>query len=337
MQQRQSLALIVAESAGEPVAQRRAERFGASLRLFIFELRFAAAQSRDKLFNLSLLSIPARNASPTVTRMVKGLPCVNRSKGVKSGRSARRLPRCSAMAPASWSRSCIGIGGASTRRGASPSQACSSRREVSRNFAFVSRASREKIPQFLLLGRAPVGRGSGGKARDRLDIVPNPENGYLLEHVQRDPPSLHVVRRAPLDARALQIGAKHFADLVQRPGERQTALETREQHRPFDAARQLIPAREFRRGRRLAAAGKGVQQHDAVPVEGAVERIKRLVAAEEADIRRLRQLGSSAPAVVPPLSILILSGAPSCLCGHRRSGVRSQTKGTHPVLQGPRS
>ena len=54
---------------------------------------------------------------------------------------------CATMALASCSRSCIGISGTSTRNASSPSHADSSRRDVSRNFAWLPRAARknEKI------------------------------------------------------------------------------------------------------------------------------------------------------------------------------------------------
>ena len=40
-----------------------------------------------------------------------------------------------------------------------------------------------------------------GKTGDRLDIVPDPEDGNLPQHVQRDPTSLRISRHcAPMDA-----------------------------------------------------------------------------------------------------------------------------------------
>ena len=63
-------------------------------------------------------------------------------------------------------------------------------------------------------------------------------------------------------------------------------------------------------------------------IERAVECIEGLVAAEEADVGRLRQLAIERPGDDVELSSVILIGAPSSLSGHRRIGVRSQTTGT---------
>ncbi len=138
--------------------------------------------------SISCLCSSARRAAPAPPprSASAGCPRVNASSGRQSSTSAQCARRaCRPARAASCTRSCIGIGGSVTRVGRSPSQARSSRREVSRNLALVSRGRAQEVGQLALLGLAPRRRRAGGEAGHRLDVVPDPQHGDLLEDLQR--------------------------------------------------------------------------------------------------------------------------------------------------------
>ena len=107
------------------------------------------------------------------------------------------------------------MGGSTTRRGRSPSQARSSRREVSRNLACVSRAARRKSASSACSAALQAGLAAGGEARHRLDVVPDPQHGDLPHDLQGQAAALRVVQRQPVDVVLLEQRLEDAADRVQ--------------------------------------------------------------------------------------------------------------------------
>ena len=123
----------------------------------------------------------SRRAWPTSTVRVSGLPPENASSGRHSFISSLLAARARPPGPvANCKRSVIGIGGTAMRRGRSPSQSPSSRREVRRKRARVSRAARRKSDQLALLLGAPRRLRRRPKAGHRLDVVPDPQHRHLV-------------------------------------------------------------------------------------------------------------------------------------------------------------
>ena len=190
------------------------------------------------------------------------MPPVKRNSGRQSSTSVNRWPCFSASARANCTRSCIGIGGRVTRAGRSPSQPRSSRREVSRNFACVSCAAREEIGQLALLRRAPRRRRPRRETRHRLDVVPNPQHGDLLQDLQRQV-LCAARRRAPASGcRFVRAPLKDSPDHVEHARRGAVLLERGEQHRPLRRRRSARTSGQTRRRssscrcRRRRAAGR---------------------------------------------------------------------------------
>ena len=160
--------------------------------------------------------------------MVSGLPAAYRSSGRQSA-PARLWPCRAASAAASCRLSRIGIGGSWTRAGRSPSQACSSRREVSSTLHRVLLGQvAQQVRQVVLLGRGPVAGGAGREPGDRLDVVPHPQHRHLRQHLQHQVPPLgRVGDRRPGDAVGLQQRRRSSPRRCRSPGRRSGGARTR--------------------------------------------------------------------------------------------------------------
>ena len=145
----------------------------------------------------------------------------------------------------------------------------------------------EEIGQLGLLGRGPLRLRPRGEAGHRLDVVPDPQHGELAQELHHQLAALAgPVERVPLDAVGLQERAEELPHLVQRVVQVGGLLEGGEQHHRLraQAAGLAVPAGELHGRGGLALAGVGVQQHDRVGVEGAVQQQEGLVAADEAGV-----------------------------------------------------
>ena len=145
----------------------------------------------------------------------------------------------------------------------------------------------EEVGQLGLLRRRPLRLRAGREASHQLHVVPDPQHGDLAQELHHQLAALAgPVQRVPLDAVGLQQRPEKLPHLVQRVVEVGGLLEGGENHEWLlaQAAGGGIPAGELHGRGALALPGVGVQQHDRVGVEGAVQQQEGLVAADEAGV-----------------------------------------------------
>ena len=225
MQQGQYLAFVFAKGGFEAIRERSAQRFRAAFAGFVCEDLLAFLQLVEIIVNLlfGFDAVPQGLADHHGDGQRVALGEAQQRPPVLH--VAQLRPCLSARARASCTRSCIGMGGRLTRAGRSPSQARSSRREVSRNLALVARSVAQEIRQLALFLLAPGRVRARREAVDRLDVVPDPQHGDLVQHLQGHVPALFVAQGQPVNPRLFQRGAKDLPDGVQHACQRLVLLE----------------------------------------------------------------------------------------------------------------